>query len=102
MKITKGPKVTVQTETSSSLTLWLLHNIKAELIQPTSIVNTCVTFNKPVPQVSFGISKVSSVTFLSMMEHIIHLEGQVEVFMNDKLRFTPNIPDEVLLHFRGL
>lgn len=58
--------------------------------------------NKTLPQALFGISNVQSVIF--PVDDAVHnsFRGACEVFMNDKLRFSSNIPDGVLVLLRGL
>lgn len=55
--------------------------------------------NKTLPQALFGISNAQSVIFPG--DDAVHnsFRGACEVFMNDKLRFSSNIPDGVLVHF---
>lgn len=79
---------------------WLLHN---PLICVThSTVNTCVMLNKTFPLALFDISNVQSVIF--PVNDAVHnsFRGACEVFRNDKLRFSSNIPDGVLVHLPGL
>lgn len=58
--------------------------------------------NKTLPQALFGISNVQSVIFPVDDAVNNSFRRACEVFMNDKLRFSSNTPDGVLVHLPGL
>lgn len=64
-----------------------------KLFSPPLLLTPVKLFHKTIPQAQFCLSNVQSVTVLVNEAAHNSLRGPCEVFVNNKLRFSSNIPD---------